>query len=213
VALNKKFAAIAGGVTAIGATVALTAGTFSYFTDSGSVDRAVNFGTLDLNLQQGAAKNITIDHAAPGQTVLPTTAMTFYNSGDMDGVVRIRFVPTHAPETSKTLGAAAAYDEAILVTLDGVSDLPVSDRGNNTYSLRELKEDTASGLYLATLSHGGKKDDYAYKGFGMSVSIDPEAGNVLQGVSGGFKIEADLVQTVNGGFAGVPFVTQPVTQP
>jgi hypothetical protein len=211
VALNKKFAAIAGGVTAIGATVALTAGTFSYFTDSGSVDRAVNFGTLNLNLQQGAAKNVTIDHAAPGQTVLPTTPMTFYNSGDMDGVARIRFVPTHAPQTTDP--AKAAYDKAILVTLDGVSDLPLSDRGNNTYSLHELEGDTASGLYLATLSHGGKKDGNAYKGFAMSVSIDPEAGNVLQGVSGGFKIEADLVQTVNGGFAGVPFTTQPVTTP
>ena len=55
-AINKKFAAIAGGATAIGATVALTAGTFSFFSDSataGGGANSVQFGTLELSLGEG----------------------------------------------------------------------------------------------------------------------------------------------------------------
>jgi hypothetical protein len=187
-AINKKFAGVAGGITVIGATVALTAGTFSYFSDSGSVAGKVNFGTLDLELQEGAAQDFSFDRAAPGDTVLPPKNMTFFNAGDMDGELRVRF--------SENDANTDAYNDALLITLEGFSGL-----ANGTYTLDDLAQKTAKGYHLANLTHGGPNDGYAYKGFKMSVAIDPNAGNALQAASGGFTLESDLVQSDESGRA------------
>jgi hypothetical protein len=181
-AINKKFAGVAGAITALGATVALTAGTFSYFSDSDSVAGKVNFGALDLQLQEGAAQDFSFDNAAPGDTVLSDKNMTFFNAGDMDGELRVRFAENDEDAT--------AYNEAVLITLEGFSGLD-----DGTYTLDDLAQKTAQGYHLATLTHGGVDDGYAYKGFKMTVAIDPQAGNDLQGVTGGFTLEADLVQS------------------
>jgi hypothetical protein len=179
---KKKLVGAIGGVAALGATVALTAGTFSYFSDSGSVKGDVSFGTLELELQEGAAEDFSFDKAAPGQTVLPTKNMTFFNAGDMDGELRVRF--------SEKDPAADAYNKALLVTLKGFSGI-----ANGTYTLDELAAKTAGGYHLANLTHGGVNDGYAYKGFQMTVAVDKNAGNELQGAEGGFTLEADLVQS------------------
>jgi hypothetical protein len=201
---QKKLLGALGGVAALGATVALTAGTFSYFSDSGSVAGEVNFGTLDLQLQEGAAKAYTFDNAAPGQTVLPTENMTFFNAGDMDGELRVRFLEDES--------ATTAYNDALLITLEGFSGIP-----DGTYTLDDLAEKTVNGHHLANLTHGGAGDDYAYKGFQMTVAVDPQAGNELQGAEGGFTLEADLVQSGADGRAleqpAPDFPAAPATQP
>jgi predicted ribosomally synthesized peptide with SipW-like signal peptide len=190
-ALNKKFAGIAGGITAIGATVALTAGTFSYFTDSETVGggaNQVNFGTLDLQLSEGAAqKAFAFDHAAPGDTVLPKTNMTFNNAGDMAGELRIRFDETDPTNT--------AYNDAILITLAGVPGFVDGKPYTLTQVAAGTRDADGNGIHVTTLTPSGDPDGYDSKGFPMTVTIDPKAGNDLQGVSGGFKIEADLVQS------------------
>jgi predicted ribosomally synthesized peptide with SipW-like signal peptide len=192
-ALNKKFAGVAGGVTAICATVALTAGTFSYFSDSETVGggaNQVNFGVLDLQLQEGAAEQaFTFDKAAPGDTVLKKTNMTFFNAGDMDGELRIRF--------SETDSTAKAFNDAVLITFEGVPGFV----NGKPYTLTQVADATEGGLHLANLTHGGEDDGFAYKGFPMTVTIDKNAGNDLQGVSGGFTLEADLVQSGRDGRA------------
>jgi hypothetical protein len=210
--LNKKLAGAFGGLVAIGATVALTAGTFSYFSDSNSQQAGeIRFGTLDLVPQEGAAEqqfDVTAA-AAPGDVVLERTDFSFRNAGTMDGELRIRFVPTHAAGT--TGAQAEAFDDFVLITLSGV---PGFDDGK-AYTLDEVATETARGIHLTTLTHGD--DDHAIKGFPVTVTIDPKAGNILQGVEGGFKIVADLVQSGADGrsleYPAPSFPAAPVTQP
>jgi hypothetical protein len=207
---KKKLFGALGGVAALGATVALTAGTFSYFSDANSQQAGqVQFGTLNLVPQEGAAEQkFNVPNAAPGDTVLEKTDFSFRNTGTMNGELRISFVPTYA--TGTTDEQKDAFDDAVLITLAGV---PGFENGK-AYTLEEVATETALGLRIATLSHGN--DDYATKGFPVTVAIDSQAGNAVQGVQGGFKLVADLVQGDADGYAEYPdpsFPAAPVTQP
>jgi hypothetical protein len=208
---KKKLAGAFGGIVAIGATVALTAGTFSYFSDSNSQQVGeVQFGTLDLVPQEGAAsQQFTVSGAKPGDVLLKKTDFSFRNAGTMNGELRISFVPTHAAGTTDE--QAAAFDDAVLITLAGVPGFV----NGKAYTLDEVATATANGLRLATLGHGAD-NDWAIKGFPVTVTIDPEAGNVVQGVQGGFELVADLVQGDADGYAEYPdpsFPAAPATQP
>jgi hypothetical protein len=191
--LNKKLAGAFGGLVAIGATVALTAGTFSYFSDSAIVPGGeVTFGTLDLSLQGGAAEEFTIANAKPGATVYRGTdnpkedkALCFTNAGTLDGVLRLQFLPN--------AGNTAALEKAVLIEIGGFSTYPASDpvlKGKNTLESNISK--SAGGVNASPVYAGQTKC------VSMTVSIDAAAGNAVQGATGGFTIQADLVQHAGG---------------
>jgi hypothetical protein len=195
VALNKKFAAVAGGMTAIGAAVALSAGTFSYFTDSAHVaggSGTVNMGTLKLNLLSGdgsAQKSFTVTDAEPGATVFQTTddnAICFENSGTMPGILRLKVTPTSANE---------AFNKAVIIDSAGFSTYAESAPLNSPQTLSDAATLTANGLNVAQLgADRGAKDWDSIKCIPLTVSIDPAADNAIQGLEGGFTIQADLIQ-------------------
>ena len=193
-ALNKKFAGIAAGVTAVGATVALTAGTFSYFSDSETgPTNTINFGTLDLVAQEGAAQQvIDLGNAKPGQPILDQVPFSFHNAGTIAGALRIRFVPTH---TNGSEAQIAAYENAVLITLSGVDGFAEGKQ----YTLAEAAAITNNGRWIYNLLPDGDAGTEDTKGFAVSVDIDKNAGNDVQGLKGGFKLEADLVQSDGSG--------------
>jgi hypothetical protein len=195
---KKKLAGAFGGLVALGATVALTAGTFSYFSDSNTQQAGtVEFGTLDLVPEEGAAsQQFDITGAKPGDTLLEQKAFSFRNAGTMNGELRLAFVPTFAQGT--TAKQKDAFEDAVLITVAG---LPGFTDGQ-PYTLDDVVAKTAGGLHVGTMSYGN--DDYATKGFPVTVTVDPAAGNAVQGVSGGFKIVADLVQGDADGYAQYP---------
>jgi hypothetical protein len=75
---KKKLAGAFGGVVAIGATIALTAGTFSYFSDSANSTGGggdVAFGTVKLTLLNDSADTpFVVTKAKPGATVSRRTS-------------------------------------------------------------------------------------------------------------------------------------------
>ena len=181
---KKKLAGAFGGIVAVGATVALTAGTFSYFSDSatangGSAD--VNFGKLTLALgdEADAVQPVNLDHAAPGDTVFDRD-LSFRNTGDMAGELRIAIVENDNNTT--------AFNRAVRIQLAGVSEFD----STQSYTLEQVADRTAGGLHLYTL--WANAGDESVKGIHMKVTLDPEAGNAVQGASGGFKLLADLRQ-------------------
>lgn len=186
-AINKKFAAIAGGVTAVGATVALTAGTFSYFTEAKTVDGAggkVTFGTLHLTAGSSAGNQaFSIPVAKPGDTVL-TSSLGFDNAGNIDGVLKLQVVPDS--------GNVDSFNNAVQITLAGFGAYNASIPLNGQHSLADdakLGEVNASPMFGAKNGAPGR-----HKSIPITVSIDPAAGNDVQGLSGGFTIVATLVQ-------------------
>jgi hypothetical protein len=195
---KKKIFGALGGAAALGATVALTAGTFSYFSDSNTQQAGtVQFGTLDLVAQEGAAtQQFDITGAKPGDTLLKQTDFSFRNAGTMGGELRLAFEPTFA--TGTTAEQKEAFEDAVLITVAG---LPGFTAGK-AYTLEEVAAKTAGGLHVGSMSTGNS--DRATKGFPVTVTVDPKAGNDVQGVTGGFKIVADLVQNNAGGFAEYP---------
>jgi hypothetical protein len=201
---QKKILGALGGVAALGATVALTAGTFSYFSDSGSQESTVEFGTLELSFNEGAAQPFEIERAAPGTTVIDHEVLSFGNTGDLYGELRIRFVSDVA---STDPAEITAYKNALLFSFQGILD-------NGTYTLAQLEQATWDGSRIATLAEAGNEQGEDTKGFQMTVVVDEQAGNILQGVDGGFTLEADLVQGDLDGFAEYPaprFPAAPVT--
>lgn len=191
---KKKLAGAFGGVVAIGATVALTAGTFSYFSDSATVpggSAEVTFGTVELSLTNGegsAQTSIPITNAKPGAIVFKSTdaqAICFENTGTMHGVLRLKVVPD---------SASAAFNKAVQIDLAGFNTYQESFRLNDPISLHDAAALTAKGVNAAQLYAEGHN-----KCVPLTVSIDKNAGNELQGVTGSFSIQADLVQQEDNG--------------
>jgi hypothetical protein len=192
---KKKLAGAFGGLVALGATVALTAGTFSYFSDSADVaggHGTVSMGTLKLNLLTGsgsAQQSFEVTDAVPGTTVFQTTddnAICFENTGTMAGVLRLSIVPTSNNK---------AFNDAVIIDTDGFSTYPESAPLNKAQSLTAAAALTANGLNVAQLGGDrGTTDWDLIKCIPLTVSIDPAAGNAIQGKKGGFTIHADLLQ-------------------
>ena len=189
-ALNKKFAAIAGGVTAIGATVALTAGTFSYFSDSQGTDAGtVQFGTLTLSPGHGNFKAMNITDATPGTVVYNGTdndgeqpALCFENTGSMYGVLQLKIVPNG--------GNTKTFNDNVRVAFTGYDTYPESTILHGANTLTQYND--APLANASRLAPAG--DDNALKCAQIVVSVDKGAPNTLQGVGGGFSIQAELVQ-------------------
>ena len=148
---KKKLAGAFGGVVAIGATVALTAGTFSYFSDSASVpggNGTVSMGTLKLNVLAGdgsAQKSFEVKDAEPGATVFKTTdanALCFENAGTMPGILRLKITPTSQDQ---------AFNDAVVIDSGGFSTYAASAPLNDPHSLSDTAALTANGLNSAQL--------------------------------------------------------------
>jgi hypothetical protein len=202
VALNKKFAAIAGGVTAIGATVALTAGTFSYFSDSQSLDgNTVQFGTLKLSPGHGQFKDIHVTDATPGTVVYNGTdedgqdpALCFQNTGSMWGVLQLKVVPD--------AGDWQAFKDNVRVEFVGYDTYPESTILHGANTLQQYQN--APLANASRLAPQGDPNGEDYKCAQMIVSVDKAAPNSLQGVGGGFSIQAELVQMEDAAVGNYP---------
>jgi len=186
---KKKLAGALGGVAVLGAPVALTAGTFSYFSDASTKNGAgghVGFGTVKLTPLDGAA-NLPFDvtGAKPGDTVVDLTGETnsvcFENSGTLLSVLRMSFVPNS--------GNPLGFNDDVLIATNGFDP---RDGLNGTHTLADAAKNSVSGVSLPTMGGGDVKC------IPLTVSIKPTAGNELQGKSGGFTLKVDLVQTNDG---------------
>ena len=150
ITFKKKITAALGAVAVVGASVALTAGTFSYFSDSATIDGAggnVTMGTLKLDVGNGPNSTpFAITNVAPGATVLDKT-ITFHNLGSLDGALRLKIVPD--PTNSQ------AFNEAVLIKLGGLGFYPASLPLNDVHSLSYDTALTSAGM-LASPMFGSK---------------------------------------------------------
>jgi hypothetical protein len=184
---QKKIVGAIGGLTAIAATVALTAGTFSYFSEAKTIDGAggtVSMGTLHLTAGTTAGTQaFSINNAKPGDTVLSAN-LGFTNTGTIDGVLNLEIKPNG--------GNSQALNDAIIIDLDGFGAYNESAPFNNPTPLTTL---AAAGEFNASPMFGAKNGQPGrHKSMPIKVTIDPQAGNDIQGLSGGFTVVATLVQ-------------------
>jgi hypothetical protein len=103
----------------------------------------------------------------------------------MAGQLRIGFIENESNTD--------AFSHAVQITLSGAG-LP-----DGTYRLDELADTTTTknGISVYTIPAAASGDPV--KGMHMKVTVDPQAGNELQGASGGFTLQADLRQSNSDG--------------
>jgi hypothetical protein len=144
----------------------------------------VTFGSLHLSAGSSAGnQSFSIPIAKPGDTVL-TSALGFDNTGNVDGVLKQQVVPDG--------GNVDDFNKAVQIKLDGFGAYDASIPLNGQHS---LFDDAKLGLVNASPMFGAKNGAPGrHKSIPITVSIDPAAGNEVQGLSGGFTIVATLVQ-------------------
>ncbi len=180
---KKKLAGAFGGVVAIGATIALTAGTFSYFSDSANSTGGggdVAFGTVKLTPQRLGRHAVRGHKAKPGATVFEADELCFENSGNHRRRAPVAVRSEEQPERVQQRRADRTY---------GWNKTPAL---NGTHTLAQNAAASQAGALLEPMEAGRQKC------IPITVSIDPRAGNELQGKAGGFSLQADLVQDVAG---------------
>jgi len=192
---KKKLAGAFGGLVALGATVALTAGTFSYFSDSATVQGGtVGFGALELSTAKSQFVPLQITGAKPGTTVYygddsQDPALCFENTGDMMGVLQLEIVPD--------AGNSWQFNSYVDVEFEGYDTYPASDY--ILHGANSLAEYQAAGRVNASQMKPTTAESDENKCAKMVVSIDKAAPNELQGATGGFTIQATLVQQEENG--------------
>jgi spore coat-associated protein N len=171
---RKKLGVVVGGVAVVGAAVALTAGTFSYFSDSQSSSAATaKTGTLTLHLgmdQNGTAGHIKADNIAPGWS--DTETFTISNTGSLDGEVWVTL--------KDTANSDAVLESAMTLNALNAS-MPVS----------QALSYTKSGVDLGKLAAGTTKT------YTITFDLPSTTGNEVQGKQLGMSIQADLEQIDN----------------
>lgn len=80
--MKKKLATAIGGVAVVGAAVSLTAGTFSYFSASGTSPEQ-SFSTGNLSIGGSYEQAINVTNAIPGDSA--KTTFTIQNTGSVKG--------------------------------------------------------------------------------------------------------------------------------
>jgi predicted ribosomally synthesized peptide with SipW-like signal peptide len=178
---KKKLGAVIGGIAVVGAAVALTAGTFSYFSDSQTTAAGgATTGTLTLNLgvnQNGTAGAINATNIAPGWT--QTESFTVTNTGSLDGEAWISL--KEAGKSSKAL------ENAMNIDAMGRS-VPVSTAVGMS----------RNGIDMGKLAAGKSKT------YTITFVLPSTAGNDVQGQSLALQIQTDLEQITNGAPGVVP---------
>jgi predicted ribosomally synthesized peptide with SipW-like signal peptide len=178
---KKKLGAIVGGVAVVGAAVALTAGTFSYFSSTQNESGTVGSGTLHLDLsagQVGNANALTGSNIAPGWVGSQTLTLT--NSGSLDGELRVQLGNTSADAALEhdlvlTIGDANGHTLASNIPLD-----QVVTAGSAT-----------NGVDAGPLAAGASET------YTLTLSLPSTAGNEAQGKSVTVDFKAALLQVVN----------------
>lgn len=97
---KKKLGTAVGGVAAVGAAVTLTAGTFSYFSDSHtSGSQSVTTGTIKVNGSN--VQSIKSDNWAPGET--HTQKYNLKNGGSLKGHLTMGLKASGNPALKRAL--------------------------------------------------------------------------------------------------------------
>lgn len=173
-ATKKKLGTTLGGVTAVAAAVGLTAGTFAYFSDSGSsTSEEIRAGELTLNSSFNGV--ISAENLAPGETT-DKQEIKLTNEGDVDGTLRAKL---YLHSGSESLA------EALQVRIEGSPST-----AGEWVDLTDATEASADGFNLGALPAGDQKT------FSIQLKL-PETGenqNHLQGKSIKEGIKIDLVQ-------------------
>jgi predicted ribosomally synthesized peptide with SipW-like signal peptide len=177
---KKKIGGGVAGVAAVGAAVALTAGTFSYFSSQqNSPSQKVEAGTLTLKAGGNGTSSAksSFSNVRPGYTSSKRT-ITFHNAGSMAGRLRLQVVG-YGSDTFK---------DDVHLTFTGAGQL------NGDHSIADDVSESEDGTPIVHKFGKG-----SYKSIGFRVHVPSDVNNELQGKVGGFKIRADLVQTDKDG--------------
>lgn len=121
---KKKVGTAVGGVVVVGAAIALTAGTFSYFSDSASGDGTVNVTAGNLILGTGQMGTIVDGNIYPGWH--KTTTLKLSNSGSLRGDLKVRLVNQGGVNNYLARNMEAclgAYSSSNCASLDHAFDL------------------------------------------------------------------------------------------
>lgn len=192
---KKKVGGALGGAAVVGAAIALTAGTFSYFSDqTHSQPQNVSAGTLSLTVGgQAQSHPLNLTNVEPGYTSQPES-ITFHNAGSVSGRLRI--------SVQGTGHNSPGFNQSVHLNFSGAGPVVSGD-----HTLADDIANTKNGVRVYDLGPGG------YKSFNFTVSVPGSVGNELQGDSGGFRIKADLIQLGVGGPAdpGAAFPAPPAS--
>jgi len=165
--MNKKLATSVGAVAIVGAAIALTAGTYSYFHDEQTAGpQTVHAGTLKLAIGGSATSTHDYGNVAPGWSDPET--ITFQNTGSVNGTL--------------TLTGTASGDSPLLSDIEvHVSD-PAGVPGFNLASVNGLSDSfpLAAGQTLSVT-------------YMLSIPADVE--NDIQGQNATFSLTGQLEQT------------------
>jgi predicted ribosomally synthesized peptide with SipW-like signal peptide len=162
---KKKLGAAGASAAAVGAAIALTAGTFSYFSDATHADGSVHYGTVKLGNHFSGA-DLNLNNMYPGKTV--TRTWNLANNGSIDGKLRIGFGSQSASKTK---------------------DLKVTvKRGSHTGTFSQ------SGNSNAFINAGNLREGKTTKVTIKVHMKDDGNQNELQGKRATAKLKADLVQ-------------------
>ncbi|MDR7301157.1 TasA family protein [Haloactinomyces albus] len=196
---NKKLAAGIGGVTAVAAAVAISAGTFAAFSDSEERGVVATGGTMDLQVSNSHGDSVfgengivTIPNSVkPGDSYSAT--FTLRNEGDVNGDLSFKFVQMSNNENELTEPEEGAGDST-------AGDAEGNGGGELLQNL-ELTAPTIDGATLAELagdSRGaGALDADQERTFEVTLEVPQSATSVIQNDTASFKIVANLDQAQN----------------
>jgi predicted ribosomally synthesized peptide with SipW-like signal peptide len=172
---KKKLGAAGASVAVVGAAIALTAGTFSYFSDTAQGAQKAQAGTLKLNGK--FTQKADLSNLVPGDTIY-TLKYTLTNTGSLPGTLRL--------ELDRGSGSAALA-KALKVQIPAVSQ-----------KYFPLTAEEGHAADVGTLNAKGEKGNT--KTFTVNVKF-PDDGtdqNALQGKKLTELVKADLVQGTDG---------------
>lgn len=170
--MNKKLAAASGGIALVAAAIAVTAGTYSYFTDTESVGpQTVTAGTLNLSVGGSALEtSVFAANLAPGAPAVSKT-ITVDNIGSLDGKLR---ATAHATGDSNLLSVAR---------------FSISGGGYNT------GEVALSNLNVTNVGVGNLPATDGPQQYTITVRLPDSVGNAVQGKTASFDFKLDLLQS------------------
>ncbi|RCW45266.1 camelysin-like metallo-endopeptidase [Halopolyspora algeriensis] len=195
---NKKLAAGLGGVTAVAAAVALTAGTFAAFSDTEQRGVIATGGTMDLQVSNthgdifGENGYFTVSGTvAPGDTIGSTT-FTLKNAGDVAGNLSFDFETVTNDENTLTdpeedAGDNSADEGELPENLQLVVDGPGGQ--DVTTSLDQLAE-------WGSFNNGGTLAADETAEYKLTLSVPQDATSEFQTDKAKFQITANLDQQV-----------------
>ncbi len=164
--MKKKLATAIGGVAVVGAAVSLTAGTFSYFSDT-ATSSPQTFSTGTLKIGGSYQQAISVSNAIPGASA--TTSFTIKNVGTVPGYLSMALLDQ---------GSDPVMLKNLSICLDSMGCAP----------LGVAEATTANGYSFGEIDPGSSKT------FTVTVTL-PDSGvaqNDLQGAQASAAVKATL---------------------